>query len=95
MFELVKLVLDAIVLRDSMKKGEMTAGVWGAALLFLFVLMLIAVPTILYLDRHPDAPGSVLIYPGVAVGLLMIVYFWLGIRWRLRLSRRAQGDSQS
>jgi hypothetical protein len=89
MFEFLKLAWDALVLRDSMRKGEMTAGVWGAALLFLAVLMCIAIPTIVYLDRHPDAPGSVLIYPAIAVGLLLIVYFWLSIRWRLRLNRQS------
>ena len=94
MFELLKLAWDAIVLRDSANKGEMTPGVWGAALLFLFVLGCIAVPTVLYLDRHPDAPASALVYPAIAVVLLMIVYFWFAIRWRLRL-RRSRGNSGS
>jgi len=87
MFELLKLVWDAIVLRDSIKNGEMTAGAWGGALLFLFVLLCIALPTIFYFDRHPDAPASALTYPALALAMLMIVYFWLAIRWRLRLRR--------
>jgi hypothetical protein len=91
MFELIKLAWDAIVLRDSINKGEMSAGVWGAALLFLFALGCIAIPTILYFDRHPDAPATALIYPAIALALLMIVYFWLSIRWRLRLNRKGAG----
>jgi len=92
MFELLKLAWDAIVLRDSMKKGELTAGALGGAALFLFVLVCIAVPSVLYFDRHPDAPASALLYPAIPIGILMIVYFWLAIRWRLRLNRqRADG----
>jgi hypothetical protein len=87
MFELIKLTWNLIVLRDSMRKGEMTAGVWGAALLCLLVIASIGIPTVLYYDRHPDASARVLIEAGVLLGLVLIAYFWLAIRWRLRLNR--------
>jgi len=87
MFELIKLTWNVIVLRDSMRKGEMTAGVWGAALLFLLVVSSIGVPTVLYYDRHPDASARVMIEAAVLLGLVLIGYFYLAIRWRIRLNR--------
>ena len=68
----------------------MTAGAWGAALLFLAVVTSIGIPTVLYYDRHPDASARVFIVAAVLLGLVLIVYFWLAIRWRLRLSREAK-----
>jgi hypothetical protein len=87
MLELIKLALNVLVLRDSIDKGEMTAGVWGGALLFLLAVSAIGVPTILYYDRHPEASARVLVYAAIALGVVLIVYFWLAIRWRLRLKR--------
>jgi apolipoprotein N-acyltransferase len=87
MAELLKLVFDMLVLRDSTQKGEMTAGVWVGAGLFLLGIACIGVPTILYFDRHPDAPARLLIGPAIALGLLLVVYFFVAIHWRLRLKR--------
>ncbi len=87
MFELIKVVLNLFVLRDSMQKGEMTPGVWAGAGLFLLVVVLIGVPTIFYYDRHPDASPRVMVVAAVLLGMALIVYFWLAIRWRQRLNR--------
>jgi len=86
-FELLKLVTNLLTLRDSMDKGEMTPGVWAGAALFLLVVAAIGVPTVVYYDRHPDASARVMTVAGVLLGLVLIVYFWLAIRWRMRLSR--------
>ncbi len=65
----------------------MTAGVWAGAALFLLAVVSIGIPTVLYYDRHPDASARVMIEAGALLGLVLIVYFWLAIRWRLRLRR--------
>lgn len=88
MFELIKLAWNLFVLHDSMAKGDMTAGTWGAALLFLAAVSIIGVPTILYYDRHPDASAHVLIVAAALMGLVLTIYFVLAIRWQLRLSRQ-------
>jgi hypothetical protein len=87
MIELFKLVWNLTVLRDSIDKGEMTAGVWAGAALFLLVVASIGVPTVVYYDRHPDASARVMTVAAVLLGLVLIVYFWLAIRWRMRLAR--------
>jgi hypothetical protein len=81
MFELIKIAWDVVVLRDAMGKGEMTARVWGAAALFLLVVVSIGLPTILYYEA------------GGLLGLVLIGYFWLAIRWRLRLKRGQAGSA--
>jgi hypothetical protein len=88
MFELIKLAWNLFVLHDSIDKGDMTAGTWGAALLFLAVVCAIGVPTILYYDRYPDAPPQLLFVAGGLLGLVLIIYFVLAIRWQLKLSRQ-------
>jgi hypothetical protein len=93
MFELIKIAWDVVVLRDAMGKGEMTARVWGAAALFLLVVVSIGLPTILYYERHPDASARVLMEAGGLLGLVLIGYFWLAIRWRLRLKREQAGSA--
>ena len=87
MDELIKLIWNLFVLRDSMQKGEMTAGAWVTALLFLLGIACIGVPTVLYYDHHPDASPRFLIGAASALGMLLIVYFVFAIRWRLRLKR--------
>jgi hypothetical protein len=88
MFELIKLAWNVFVLHESIAKGDMTAGTWGAALLFLAAVSSIGIPTIIYFDRHPDAPAHFLLLPGVLMAIVLIIYFVLAIRWQLRLSRQ-------
>jgi hypothetical protein len=95
MFELLKLAWDAVVLRDSIRKGEMTAGAWAIALLFLLAVICIGLPTILYYDRHPDASAQVMFEAAGLLALVLMVYFWFGIRWRLRLNRERLEKQQS
>jgi len=51
------------------------------------VVSSIGVPTVLYYDRHPDASARVMIEAAVLLGLVLIGYFYLAIRWRIRLNR--------
>ena len=92
MFELIKMAWNVFVLHDSIEKGDMTAGTWAAAILFLAVVSAIGVPTILYYDRHPDAPPQVMIVAGVLLAIVLVVYFVLAIRWQLRVNQ--QGPPQ-
>jgi hypothetical protein len=75
-------------LHDSIAKGDMTAGTWGAALLFLAAVSSLGIPTIIYYNRHPDASAHYLILSGVLMAIVLIIYFVLAIRWQLRLSRQ-------
>jgi hypothetical protein len=92
-FELIKLAWNVFVLHQSVEQGDMTAGAWGGAILFLAVMSAIGIPTILYFDRHPDAPARLLIGPAALVGLTLVIYFVLAIRWQLKLKRDRSGQA--
>lgn len=94
MFELVKLAWDAVVLRDSAQKGEMTWKVWLAALGFLAVLYGIGLPAILLMDKYSN-DKRILPAAGGLIGVVMVIYFWLAIRWRLRLRRERLAAEQA
>ncbi len=94
MFELIKLAWDAVVLRDSARKGEMTWKVWLAAGGFLAAIYGIGLPAILLLDKYPNDKR---IFPAAAtlIGVVVVIYFWLAIRWRLRLRRERLAEEQT
>ena len=87
MSELLKLVWNFFVLRDSIRKGEMTGGAWLAALGFLATCCAIAVPAIVYYQRHPDADGTVFMYMMVALGVLLGAFYIWAFRRQQRLKR--------
>jgi hypothetical protein len=59
--ELIKVVWNLFVLRDSVQKGEMTTGVWLAAGLFLLGIAGIAFPLFSFtivIPMHPHGSSS-------------------------------------
>jgi Na+/melibiose symporter-like transporter len=91
MWELAKLVWNLFVLRRNTVKGEMTWRVWLSALAFVVVIYAIALPATLLYEKHPE-DKPIFIAAIVAVGIITVAYFWLAIRWRLRLRRENRGD---
>ena len=86
MWKLAKLVWNSLLLRRATGKGEMTWRVWLAAIAFLVVIYAVALPATLLYEKHPE-DKPIFIAAIIAVGIITVAYFWLAIRWRLRLRR--------
>jgi hypothetical protein len=55
MLELVKLLFDGAVLRESARIGLLTWRVWAVAIEFVALVWAIGLPAGLYYAKHPDA----------------------------------------
>jgi hypothetical protein len=81
--ELLKLITDFFVLRDSAQKGMVS---WRVVLFgFGFAIFLFAtgVPAANYYDKHPEA--STMFYVVIGIDVLAFVLFMIfGTRWYLR-----------
>jgi cytochrome c biogenesis protein CcdA len=93
-FELIKLAWDTFVIRDAYRKGEMTWKVWLAALGFLAAVYGIGLPAMMLMEKHPEDKR---IFPTAAtlIGIVLVIYFWLAIRWRLGLRRERLAAEQA
>jgi Na+/melibiose symporter-like transporter len=94
MFELTKLAWDLVVLRDATSKGEMTWKVWATGFGFVIVLYGIGLPAVLLYEKHPE-DKPVFVAAMVLIGILVVAYFWLAIRWRRRLRRERLAAAQN
>jgi hypothetical protein len=94
MFELFKLIWDAVVLRDAARKGQVNLKVWPIAFGFVFLLYLIAVPAAALYQKGPQYKPVFLAAMALdaLVALAMIVW---AVRYRRKLiaARRAAGPS--
>jgi Na+/melibiose symporter-like transporter len=89
MWELAKLAWNFLLLRRSTRNGEMTWRVWVSAIAFVVLIYGIALPATLLYEKHPE-DKPIFIAAMIAVGIIVVAYFWLAIRWRLRLRRANQ-----
>ena len=83
MLELIKLIVDAIILRDGARKGMLTWRVvaWGIA--FVILLYGTGVPAVIYYQDHPSYK-PLFIAAIVFDALLFLAYMFFGWRWYFR-----------
>ncbi len=94
MLELLKLLTDAAVLRDSARKGILTWRPIVAGLLFAVLEYAIALPAVLYWSNHPSFKPWFL----AAMALVLLnffVFMFFAIRWYVRAIAAAKEPAQS
>ena len=96
MLELVKLLIDGVVLRDSARKGLLTWRVIAWAIAFVLLLYGTGLPATLLYQAHPQYK-PLFIAAIVFDILLFVVYLFFAIRWYLRqlALQRARGNTPS
>lgn len=80
MFELLKLVWDAIVLRDAARKGMLNGGVILFAVAFVLLLYGTGVPAVIDYQKHPS--HKPLFVAAIVFDLVLFLTFMIfGTRW--------------
>ena len=80
MIELLKLVWDVIVLRDSARKGLLNWRVFAFAVGFVLLLYGTGIPAVIDYQKHPS--HKPLFIAALAFDLLLFVAFMIwGTRW--------------
>jgi cytochrome c biogenesis protein CcdA len=87
MLELLKLLFDGIVLRDSAKKGLLTWKVVLFAVGFVLLLYGTGLPATLLYQAHPQYK-PLFIAALVFDGLMFILFMIFGTRWYFRARAR-------
>jgi Na+/melibiose symporter-like transporter len=91
MFELFKLMWDAVVLRDAACKGQTNWKMWPIAFGFVLLLYLIGVPAAALYQKNPqDKP--IFIAAMVLDGVVFVAMMVWAVRYsrRLRAARRTE-----
>lgn len=91
MLELLKLIVDGLVLRDSARKGILTWKVFLVGLCFPILLYGTALPALLLYQAHPQYKPlfiAALVFDAVAFILFMI----FGTRWYFRAMARLKTE---
>lgn len=83
MFELFKILIDALVLGDSARKGMLTVPVCLAGAGFAVLEYAIFLPAVMYYDKHPQAK-PLFIAAMVLVAINFVVFMAWALRWYLR-----------
>lgn len=85
MFELLKLLWDAIVLRDTAKKGMFSWRLYGMAFLVVLCEYIIALSVTVLYEKHPEFK-SLFIATMAFLVIALIAFLWWGWRYQLRLA---------
>ncbi len=83
MFELFKILIDAIVLRDGARKGIFNGRVFLAGAGFAVLEYAILLPAVVYYDKHPQAK-PLFIAAMVLVAINFVIFMAWAVRWYLR-----------
>lgn len=92
MLELVKLLFDGAVLRESARVGLLTWRVWAAAIGFAALVWGIGLPAGLYYAKHPDAKWVFIAAMSLLLVTLML-FIIFGARWYLRATATLRANS--
>ena len=94
MEELVKLIVDLFVLRDSAKKGMFSGFVMFVGFAVTFVVFALALGVISYADKHPGPVSDKLLIGFLAFAALTFTTttIW-GWRYQKRLAARRAAQS--
>jgi cytochrome c biogenesis protein CcdA len=91
MLELIKLLVDGVVLRDGARKGLLTWKVVLFAVAFVLLLYGTGLPATLLYQAHPQYKP--LFIAAIAFdGLLFILFMIFGTRWYLRATARLKAQ---
>jgi membrane protein YdbS with pleckstrin-like domain len=83
MLELIKLLVDGVVLRDGARKGMLTWRVVAYAVAFVVLLYSTGLPAVLYYQTHPSYK-PLFIAAIVFDAVLFLAYMYYGWRWYFR-----------
>lgn len=92
MLELVKLLFDSAVLRESARIGLLTRRVWAVAIGFVALVWGIGFPAGLYYAKHADAKWVFIAAMSFLLVALMI-FIIFGARWYLRVTATLRVNS--
>ena len=93
MFEIFKLLWDAVVLRDQARKGQLKVRTFVIGFGFVVLLYAIALPAVVLYSNHPQYK-PVFIAALVLDGLLFIAMMVWAIRsWRRQANASAAASS--
>jgi cytochrome c biogenesis protein CcdA len=91
MLELIKLIIDGFVLRDSARKGLLTLKVVLFAVCFVLLLYGTGLPATLLYQAHPQYKP--LFIAALAFdGLMFILFMIFGTRWYFRATARLKAQ---
>ncbi len=93
MLELIKLIVDGFVLRDSAQKGLLTWKGVLCAIGFVVLLYGTGVPAAVLYDSHPQYK-PLFIAAIVFDATIFILFMIFGTRWYLRASARLKAQNQ-
>jgi heme/copper-type cytochrome/quinol oxidase subunit 4 len=94
MFEIFKLIWDAVVLRDQARKGQLKVRTFVIGFGFVVLLYAIALPAVVLYSNHPQYK-LVFIAAVVLDGLLFVAFMVWAIRgWRRQVSASAAASSE-
>ena len=84
MFELLKLMWDAVVLRDAARKGQMNWKLWPIALGWVLLLYIIGLPAAMLYQKGPQYKP---IFDAAMVldGLVFVAMMVWAVRYRRKL----------
>jgi cytochrome c biogenesis protein CcdA len=91
MLELIKLIVDGLILRDSARKGLLTWKVVLFAVGFVLVLYGTGLPATLLYQAHPQYK-PLFIAAIVFDGTIFILFMIFGTRWYLRANARLKSQ---
>jgi membrane protein YdbS with pleckstrin-like domain len=92
MLELLKLLVDAFVLRDSARKGMLTWKVMLTGFGFALFLYATALPATLLYEKHPQYEWVFI--TAITIDALAVILFMIfGTRWYLRAKARYEAQS--
>jgi cytochrome c biogenesis protein CcdA len=92
MLELIKLIVDGLMLRDSARKGLLTWKIVFFAIGFVLLLYGTGLPALLLYQAHPQYK-LLFIAAIVFDALLFILFMIFGTRWYFRATARLQAQS--
>lgn len=84
MFEIFKLMWDAIVLRDAARKGQLRVRMFVMAFVWVIALYAVALPPVMLYQNNP-AYKPLFIAALVVDGFLFIAMMAWAIKWRRKM----------
>ena len=96
MNELLKLLVDGLVLRDSAQKGTFSWRVMLVGFGAVILAFAIGIGAVSYVDKHPSPASDNLLLAVllIAVLVLLVALIW-GWRYQKRLAARRSAETQS
>lgn len=94
MVELLKLIWDAVVLRDAARKGQVKWKMWPIAFGFVFLLYAIGVPSAALYEKGPQY-RPLFVLAMVLDGLVLVAMIMWAIRYRRNLmATKSSADAE-